>query len=283
MKKFFQRFVQPHGITQLLFLRNRLFFFRCFLRLFRDLLCFFRLLFCIRAFFLRRFLCFVYVCLVLIPGFFSRICQQIRHLFCLGRRFFKSVIIFFLLGRCQRFVLHFKFHRLIYILPFAEPENKVITFFQTFSSHAGFLIEFCQFICPLFDILRFLKLFQSLDLLLNRRALLPQNLIAQDILIRIFRRDLHKIIVIIYRFINIARLQRKRTEAADNFSAALGTVISNIKYVIAFLIFLVLFIYVTDLDQHGSISYSAPVNCIRYIRSFSICAVFHKLKHLFCF
>ena len=51
-----------------------------------------------------------------------------------------SMIVFFLLKWSQRFVFHFKFHCLVYISTFAEPENQIITFIKTFGSHTGFSV-----------------------------------------------------------------------------------------------------------------------------------------------
>ena len=191
--------------------------------------------------------------------------------------------VFFLLLRRQLLILHLQLHSLVHILAFAEPENQIVTLFHTLCSHPGFLVKFCELIRPFFRIFRFFIFFQRLDLLLNRRVLRPQNLISQDMPVRIFRRHLNKFIVIINRLIDISRLQCKCTETACNLSASFCAVISNAEHIIAFLVVFNLFINITDLNKHGSIPHSAPVNHIRYICRFAICAVFHKLKHLFCF
>ena len=58
--------------------------------------------------------------------------KNIRNLLCLLGRPCITLIVLFLLGRSQWFVLHLQFHRLIDILPLAEPKNQIVTLFQTF-------------------------------------------------------------------------------------------------------------------------------------------------------
>ena len=101
-------------------------------------------------------------------------------------------------------------------------------------------------------------------------------------LIRILGRNLHKIIVIVYCFVNISCLDSQRTQLIDNFPAALRTVISNPQNIITLLIFFIFLIYIADIHQHRNIAYSLPVNFIGYCCRFAVCAIFHKLKHLFC-
>ena len=207
---------------------------------------------------------------------------QIRHFFRLSRQLLKSVIIFFLLGRSQGLILHLQFHRLINVLSLTEPQDQVIAFFQAFRCHARFLIQLCKFIRPLFDIFSFLKFFQRLDLLFYRRSLCAQDLVTQDMLIWIFWCDLHEIIVIIYRLVHIPCLNGKCTEPVNDFPASLGAVISDPQDIITLLILFIFLIYVTDIRQHAHIADSFPVDLIGYRCRFTVRAVFHKLKHLFC-
>ena len=190
-------------------------------------------------------------------------CLKVRHFLRLSRKFFKSPVIFLLLGRRKRLILHLQFHCLIYILAFTEPEDQIITLFQTLGCHSGFLIQFCQFISPFFNIFRLLKFFESLNLLFDRCSLCPQDLIAKDILIWIFRSNLHKIIVEVNSFIHISRLQCKSTQAIDNLPASFRTAVNVIKHLIAFLIFPVFLIYIADIHQHRNIAHFPPVNLVR--------------------
>ena len=149
MQELFQRLIQGHCISQFLFLRSSLRFLKSQFRIRRlvvftdDVPCQFVLghifLFGFRF---RKF-----------SAFFFRVCQQIRHLFRLRGRLLISVIIFLLLGRRQRLILHLQFHSLIYILSLTKPEDQIITLFQTLCRHARFLIKLCQFICPFLYIL----------------------------------------------------------------------------------------------------------------------------------
>ena len=99
----------------------------------------------------------------------------LKHWLFLCRRNFSgiSLVIFFLLKRSKRFILHLQFHGLIHIFSFTEPENQVVTFFQTFCCHSGFVIQLCQFICPLFHIFCMFEFFERFNLLLQRSALRP--------------------------------------------------------------------------------------------------------------
>ena len=219
MQQFFQSLIQPHGIPDhlrgLLVLCHRLVRF-IFFRIIRLYGCtVISILYLLRSFFLIFF------------RLLRCICGQIRHFFRLRRHFLIPVIVFFLLGRSQRFVLHLQLHSLIYILSFAEPEDKVVALFQAFCRHARFLIQFCQFIRPLFDVLCFFKFFQCFYLLFDRCSLCAKYLIPEDVLIWILRRNLHKIIVIVYRFIYISRLNSQCTKMIDYLTASFRTVISE--------------------------------------------------------
>ena len=196
--------------------------------------------------------------------------DDIRHFLCLIGKFFISLVVFLLLRRCKLLVLHLQFHSFVYILSLAEPENEIITFLQTLRCHARFLVQFCQFVRPLFNIFGLLILLERFDLLLNGRSLRPQNLISQNILIRIFGGYLYEIIIIINRLIYIPSLEGKRTESADDLAAPLGTAVSEIQHVITFLIFFVLFINITDICQHRRIADTFPVDRVRYICGFSV-------------
>ena len=121
-----------------------------------------------------------------------------------------------------------------------------------------------------------------MDLLLDRSTLCTENLIFQNMLIRIFWSDLNKFIIIINRFIHIPCLQCKRTQTGNDLSAPFRTMIGNIKNFITLLIVPVLLINITDIRQHRRITNSSPVNRIRNCCGFSVCTVFHKFKHLFC-
>ena len=240
--------------------------------MYRLLICALHCLFC--AFGPWLALSFLLLCIRLQVGNFFRLCCCYPAVL---------LVIFFLLGRGQRLILHLQLHRLIDILPFAEPEDKVVTFLQTFCSHACFLIQLCKLISPLFNILRFLELFQRLDLLLHRRSLRTQNLVSQDILVRILGCDLHKIIVIIDSLVYISRLNRKRTQTIEHLTATFRAVIGDSEDTIALLILSIFFINIADIHQHGHIAHPFPINLIRCLGRLVVCAVFHKFKHLFCF
>ena len=99
---------------------------------------------------------------------------QIDQFFCISFQricvFFQSSVILFLLQWSQWLVFHLQLHRFVNILAFTEPEDQIITFFQTLRSHPRFFVSLCQLICPLFYILCFLKLFQCTDLLIDRSS-----------------------------------------------------------------------------------------------------------------
>ena len=209
------------------------------------------------------------------------ICQDIRHLFRLFGKLLIPPVILFLLGRSQRLVLHLQFHRLIHILPFTEPEDKIIALLQALCRHTGLLVQFRQLIRPLFNILRLLILLKSLDLLLDRSSLRAEDLVFQYILIRVFRRDLNKVVIIINSFVHILCLDRQGTEAADDLPAPLRTAVSKVQHFISLLILFVLFIDLTDICQHSGIADSLPVDLIRDLRRLPVCTVLHKFEHLF--
>ena len=149
------------------------FFLDLFCRLFFCFLCFYRL-FCLRRNFCR-FYCLFYslFCSLFRSLFFRFFCRLFRSLLCRAR----SAVILLLLQRCQRFILHLQLHRLVDILSFTEPEDQIVTFFQTLCGHSRLMITLCQLIRPLFYILRLLKLFQRGDLLGKRRSLCSEDLI----------------------------------------------------------------------------------------------------------
>ena len=76
--------------------------------------------------------------------------------------------VFLLLLWCKRLVFYLQLHRLLYEDSITEPQNQIITLFETFRCHPRFVIELCQLVCPLFNILCLLKLFQHTDLLFKR-------------------------------------------------------------------------------------------------------------------
>ena len=108
-----------------------------------------------------------------------------------------------------------------------------------------------------------------------------EDLIPQNILIRIFGCDLDKIIIVIDRLIYIPCFDRQRTEAADNLPASLRTAVSKIQHLISLLILFILFIDLTDICQHSGISDPLPVDQVRDFRCLSVCTVLHKFEHLF--
>ena len=99
----------------------------------------------------------------------------LRFRFLLNRS--RTAVIFLLLKWCQWLILHLQFHCKVYIFAFTEPQDQIITFFQTFCCHSGFIIQFGKFICPLFNIFRFFKFFQCCNLICQRCPLCSQNLI----------------------------------------------------------------------------------------------------------
>ena len=80
----------------------------------------------------------------------------------------RSFSVFLLLLWCKRLVFYLQLHRLLYEDSITEPQNQIITLFETFRCHPRFVIELCQLVCPLFNILCLLKLFQHTDLLFKR-------------------------------------------------------------------------------------------------------------------
>ncbi len=198
-------------------------------------------------------------------------------------RLFITAVVLLLLGRGQGLILHFQLHRLIDVLPLAEPENQVVAFFQALGRHPRFLIQFREFIRPLLDILTLLESLQGLDLLLDWFPPRTKYLVTQQITVRILRGRLDEFVIIINRFIYIFCLQRQHAQAIQNLPAALGPLISDIENVITFLIFPVLFIDVTDVRQHRGVAHPPPVNRVRDFRGLVVRAVLHKLKHLLAF
>ena len=291
MKKFLQSLAKRHCIPDFLFLRLSCVNILTAVRrlpgstLFRK-----------RRFLIRAFLILCSVPYIIFPIRFDsilnisgisfsafRLCirQDVRHFFCLFRQLLIPAVILFLLRRSQRLILHLQLHRLIYILSFAEPKDKIITLLQTFCRHACFLVQLRQFISPFFNIFRLLILLKRFDLLLDRCSLRTENLISQDILIRVFRRDLNKIVIIIDRFIYISSFNRQCTKAADDLPAPLRTAVSKIQHLISLLILFILFIDLTDICQHSGISDPLPVDQVRDFRCLSVCTVLHKFEHLF--
>ena len=118
----------------------------------------------------------------------------------------KILIIFFLLQRCQRFVLLLQLHCLVDILAFGEPQNQVIAFSKALFSASRFVIQCSQFIGPLLDVFDPLEISQCLDLVIKRKAFCLLNLVTQNILIRILRRQIDILFIAILRFIGIAEL-----------------------------------------------------------------------------
>ncbi len=270
MQQAFQRFIQLHGTADLSsFCIYHLGFgnnpFRSSLRVFLNL---FRCTFYL--FSLRR--CFL-LFLVL---------NHIRHLHRLIRHALIPAVILFLLRWCQRLIFHLEFHSLIDIFSFIKPQDQIVTFFQTLCRQACLLVQFCQFISPLFDILCLFESFQSLNLLVDRRSLRTQDLITENKFIRILRRNLLKVIIIINCFIYILRLQCQCTKLVNDFPASFRTMISNIQDIITLLIITVFFINIADICQHLRIAHPLPVYAICNLRSLTKCTVLHKFKHLFC-
>lgn len=121
-----------------------------------------------------------------------------------------------------------------------------------------------------------------MDLLLDRSTLCTENLIFQNMLIRIFWSDLNKFIIIINRFIHIPCLKCKRTQTRNDLSAPFRTMIGNIKNFITLLIVPVLLIisltFASIVVLRTLLQSIVSSNCC----GFSVCTVFHKFKHLFC-
>ena len=105
---------------------------------------------CLR-FFILTFICVFFrgFCHSILRCFFNRLSFLFLLFLCflrLNHRMlicFLLAVVFLLLKRCQRLILHLKLHRFINVFTFAEPQNQIITFLQTLCRHTGLIIQTC--------------------------------------------------------------------------------------------------------------------------------------------
>ena len=199
------------------------------------------------------------------------------------RLFSGMLIILLLLKRRKRLIFHLKLHCQIDILPLAEPENQIITFLYAFPDHTSLVIQLCQFICPLFNVLRLLKLLKRSNLLLKRRLLYFQYPVFQDILIRILRRQLNKLFITIGSLFRVIHFKRQCSKPVNDFPASRRTVKRHEQNIAALLELSAVFINLTNRIQHRRTLYPAPVNRIRNFHRFSKLLFLCIFKQLFCF
>ena len=85
-----------------------------------------------------------------LDNIFCRLCSG-SH--CLRRHsrgisLLKAMVVFILLDGRQRRKLHFQFHSLCYIFPFAEPQDQVVALFYAGFFLSCFCVKSCQFVRP---------------------------------------------------------------------------------------------------------------------------------------
>ena len=89
-------------------------------------------------------------------------------------------------------------------------------------------------------------IFQRFNLLFDRCTSRSQDLIAQNVLIRILRCHLNKLFIIIKCFIYISEAKCKKSQLVNNLSASVCPIVNNLQYIITLAVLPCFFINVSD-------------------------------------
>ena len=145
------------------------------------------------------------------------------------------------------------------------------------------MIEVRKLECPFLGILFLFEFFENVDQLGNIRAAFLLNLVAQYIPQIVMRCDLHKLLIILLRSIEVLHLDCDLCQTVDDHTPDRGTVIRAEQNLLALLITSDLLVNLSDTNQRIYILDLVPADGIRKLRGCGVIALRTKRFHLIYF
>ena len=213
------------------------------------------------------------------PGTLHLICTDGRDAFLCQT----ELAVLLLLCPGKRLVEHLKLQRALHIRSVAKPENQLITCLHALLTLVRLMIKVRKLECPFLGILFLFEFFENVDQLGNIRAAFLLNLVAQYIPQIVMRCDLHKLLIILLRSIEVLHLDCDLCQTVDDHTPDRGTVIRAEQDLLALLITSDLLVNLSDTNQRIYILDLVPADGIRKLRGCGVIALRTKRFHLIYF
>ena len=171
-----------------------------------------------------------------------------------------AVFVFLLF--VQRLIEHLQFQRALHIGSLAEPEDNLVAELDALLNLSGLVIQTGQLVSPVLKKIMLLQLFQNAD----QGAVIRPAGLAEIILHGIFQavmgRNLHKLPIILPRFLQFSQLDGNQHQMVENHTADGRSVVGDQKQLIAVLQSARILIDLAGFQQGIDIVHFLPVDGI---------------------